>query len=251
MDFFQSDIDEEIRFSDAERTRILIFLEKLVRENSNQGISIVALKNAKITKPVLVQMAKEGNANAVTILSELNLRGILEEAKNPDTKEEVATEMLARLVICNIPVIRRRAIHLLLKINADKLIEVLSDKGLTPATRNEIFIDVISDEETSLRVMLRLLRHGSTPQEVKEKIISKIARIRKNIEENSSQIIDWNHRIDDLEKRKRIKFHAIEKYHKEVMESLDEFKTIPNFVMDLKFDVELAFENLKNTVKEP
>ena len=162
MDFFQSDIDEEIRFSDAERTRILIFLEKLVRENSNQGISIVALKNAKITKPVLVQMAKEGNANAVTILSELNLRGILEEAKNPDTKEEVATEMLARLVICNIPVIRRRAIHLLLKINADKLIEVLSDKGLTPATRNEIFIDVISDEETSLRVMLRLLRHGNS-----------------------------------------------------------------------------------------
>lgn len=250
MDFFQNEIEDEVRLSDEERSRIVTFLDKLVRENSNQGISIVALKNAKITKPILVQLAKEGNANAVAVLSELNLRGILEEAKNPDTKEEVATEMLARLVICNVPVIRRRAIHLLLKINSEKLIEVLNDKGLTPNTRNDIYLDVISDEETSLRVMLRLLRNTATPQDVKERIVTKIARIRKNIEENSSQIIDWNHRIEDLEKRKRIKFHTIEKYHREVMESLDEFKTIPNFVMDLKFDVELAFENLKNSVKE-
>lgn len=250
MDFFQNEIEDEIKLSEEEQLRISAFLEKIVRENSNQGISIVALKNAKITKPILVQLSKDGNSNAVAVLSELNLRGILEEAKNPDTKEEVATEMLARLVICNIPVIRRRAIHLLLKINSEKLIEVLNDKGLTPNTRNEIFSDVISDEETSLRVMLRLLRNTATPHEVKERIITKIARIRKNIEENSSQIIDWNHRIEDLEKRKRIKFHTIEKYHREVMESLDEFKTIPNFVMDLKFDVELAFENLKNSVKE-
>ncbi|MBL7958775.1 hypothetical protein JNL27_00910 [bacterium] len=250
MDFFQNEIEEEIKLSDDERSRILSFLAKLVQENSNQGISIVALKNAKITKPVLVQLAKEGVSNAVAVLSELNLRGILEEAKNPDTKEEIATEMLARLVICNVPVIRRRAIHLLLKINSEKLIEVLNDKGLTPNTRSDIFSDVISDEETSLRVMLRLLRNTATPHDVKERIITKIARIRKNIEENSSQIIDWNHRIEDLEKRKRIKFHTIEKYHREVMESLDEFKTIPNFVMDLKFDVELAFENLKNSVKE-
>jgi hypothetical protein len=70
------------------------------------------------------------------------------------------------------------------------------------------------------------------------------------VEENSAQIIDWNHRIEDLEKRKRIKFHTIQKYHQEVLESLDEFKTIPNFVMDLKFDVELAFENLKATIRE-
>lgn len=251
MDFFQSEIEEDIRLTDEERSRIEVFLGKIVKENSSQGISIVALKNARITKPILVQLSKEGNADAVSVLSELNLRGILEEAKNPDTREEVATEMLARLVVCNVPVIRRRAIHLLLKINPDKLVEVLNDRSLTPALRNEIFLDVISDEETSLRVMLRLLRHTSTPQEVKERIITKIARIRKNIEENSSQIIDWNHRIEDLEKRKRIKFHTIEKYHREVMESLDEFKTIPNFVMDLKFDVELAFENLKNTVKEP
>ncbi len=251
MDFFQSEIEEDIRLTDEERSRIEGFLGKIVKENSSQGISIVALKNARITKPILVQLSKEGNADAVSVLSELNLRGILEEAKNPDTREEVATEMLARLVVCNVPVIRRRAIHLLLKINPDKLVEVLNDRSLTPALRNEIFLDVISDEETSLRVMLRLLRHTSTPQEVKERIITKIARIRKNIEENSSQIIDWNHRIEDLEKRKRIKFHTIEKYHREVMESLDEFKTIPNFVMDLKFDVELAFENLKNTVKEP
>jgi hypothetical protein len=251
MDFFQGEIEEEVKLSDDEHIRIVSFLDKLVKENSNQGISIVALKNAHITKPILVHLAKEGDANAASVLSELNLRGILEEAKNPDTKEEVAIEMLARLVGCNIPVIRRRAIHLLLKINSDKLVEVLNERGMTPSLRNEIFYDVISDEETSLRVMLRFLRHTSTPQEVKERIITKIARIRKSIEENSSQIIDWNHRIEDLEKRKRIKFHAIEKYHKEVMESLDEFKTIPNFVMDLKFDVELAFENLKNTVKDP
>lgn len=250
MDFFLEDSEEKVDLSEEEKNRIEPLLEKLVRESSQQGVSIVALKNAKISRPILVQMAKQGNTHASYVLSELNLRGILEEAKNPDTKEEVAVEMLARLVLCNVPVIRRRAIHILLKVSADKLIEVLNDKALPPNLRNEIFTDVVSDEETSLRVMLRLLRNTATPQDVKEKIVARIARIRKIVEENSSQIIDWNHRIDDLEKRKRIKFHTIEKYHKEVMESIDEFKTIPNFVMDLKFDVELAFENLKNTVKD-
>lgn len=250
MDFFLEDSEEKVDLSEEEKNRIEPLLEKLVRESSQQGVSVVALKNAKISRPVLVQMAKQGNTHASYVLSELNLRGILEEAKNPDTKEEVAVEMLARLVLCNVPVIRRRAIHILLKVSSDKLIEVLNDKALPPNLRNEIFTDVVSDEETSLRVMLRLLRNTATPQDVKEKIVTRIARIRKIVEENSSQIIDWNHRIDDLEKRKRIKFHTIEKYHKEVMESIDEFKTIPNFVMDLKFDVELAFENLKNTVKD-
>ena len=67
MDFFQNEIEEEIKLSDDERSRILSFLAKLVQENSNQGISIVALKNAKITKPVLVQLAKEGVSNAVAV----------------------------------------------------------------------------------------------------------------------------------------------------------------------------------------
>lgn len=250
MDIFHDEMEEEIQLPDDEKTRILAILEKLVREHANQGISLVALKNAKITRPILVHLSREGNSHASYILTELNLRSILEEAKNPDTKEEVATEMLARLAICHVATVRRRAIHILLKINADKLLEVLSDKGLTPNLRNDVFSDVIEDEETSLRVMLRILRNAATPQEMKERVITKIGRIRKIIEENSSQIIDWNHRIEDLEKRKRIKFHTIEKYHREVMESLDEFKTIPNFVMDLKFDVELAFENLKTTVKE-
>jgi hypothetical protein len=250
MDIFHDEAEEEFQLADDEKARISVILEKLVRENANQGISLVALKNAKVSRPVLVHLAKEGNSHASYILTELNLRGILEEAKNPDTKEEVAVEMLARLAICHVATVRRRAIHILLKISADKLMEVLSDKGLTPNLRNEIFADLIGDEETSLRVMLRILRNTATPQEMKERVIAKIARIRKIIEENSSQIIDWNHRVEDLEKRKRIKFHTIEKYHREVMESLDEFKTIPNFVMDLKFDVELAFENLKSTVKE-
>ncbi|HNO11292.1 MAG TPA: hypothetical protein PKI67_10215, partial [bacterium] len=87
-------------------------------------------------------------------------------------------------------------------------------------------------------------------QDIKDKVIAKIGRIRKMIEENSAQIIDWNHRIEDLEKRKRIKFHMVEKYYAEVQQSLDEFKNLPNFVMDLKFDVDLAFENLKHTIKE-
>jgi hypothetical protein len=250
MDIFNAEIEEEISLPDEERARISAVLEKLVKESASQGISLVALKNSRITRPVLVHLSKEGNSHASYVLTELNLRGILEEAKNPDTKEEIATEMLARLVICHVANVRRRAIHILLKINADKVMEVLSDKGLTPNLRNDIFSDIIGDEETSLRVMLRMLRNTATPQEIKERVVSKIGRIRKIIEENSSQIIDWNHRIEDLEKRKRIKFHTIEKYHREVLESIDEFKTIPNLVMDLKFDVELAFENLKGTVKE-
>ncbi len=250
MDLFLESQEEKITLSPDEANRVNGVLERLVRESTNQGVSIVALKNAKITRPLLVHLSKEGNSNADYVLKELNLRAILEEAKNPDTREEVATEMLARLSKCDVPPIRRRAIHLLIKINSDKLMEVLTEMSLSPALRNDIFSDVVGDEETSLRVMLRLLRNPNTPQDVKEKVVERIARIRKMVEENSAQIIDWNHRIEDLEKRKRIKFHTIQKYHQEVMESLDEFKTIPNFVMDLKFDVELAFENLKATIKE-
>ncbi len=250
MDFFLDDTEERVILAPDEASRISGVLERLVKESTNQGVSMVALKNAKVTRPVLVQMSKDGNPNAEYILKELNLRGILEEAKNPDTREEVATEMLARLVKCDIPPIRRRAIHLLIKLNADKLMEVLMEASLSPSMRNDVYSDVIGDDETSLRVMLRMLRHPNTPQDVKEKVVERIARIRKIVEENSAQIIDWNHRIEDLEKRKRIKFHTIQKYHQEVMESLDDFKTIPNFVMDLKFDVELAFENLKGTIKD-
>ncbi len=249
MDFFLEDSDEQVTLPEDEKKRIETVLEKLVGESSEQGISLVALKNARITRPMLFQLAKEHNEHASHVLTELNQRGILEEAKNPDTKEEVAIEMLGRLVGSQIPSIRRRAIHILLKVHPDKLVEILNDRTLTPIVRSEIFNDILSDEETSLRIMLRLLRHPSTPTEIRERIVSKIARIRKIVEENSGQIIEWNHRIEDLEKRKRIKFHTIEKFHKEVLESLDEFKTIPNFVMDLKFDVELAFENLKATIK--
>ncbi len=249
MDIFQPEEQDEIIIGDEEKNRLKDFLAKLVTDSAQQGVSLVALKNARVTKPILFYLAKEGNSHASYVLSELNLRGILEEAKNPDTKEEIATELLARLVTCNVPSIRRRAIHLLLRVNADKLTEVIQEKALSANLKNEIFADVLADEETGLRVMLRMLKHIGTPQEIKEKIIAKISRIRKMIEENSAQILDWNHRIDDLEKRKKIKFHSIEKYHDEVMQSMDEFKTLPNFVMDLKFDVELAFENLKNSVK--
>jgi len=250
MDLFLESAEEKISLSDAEKQRISGILEKLIRESSTQGISVVALKNARISRGTLVLLSKEGDKHAAYVLNEMNQRAILEEAKNPDTKEDVAVEMLGRLAFSEIPTIRRRAIHLLLKNSPDKLMEALSDRAMKEPLRNDIFSDVVTDDETSLRVMLRILRNPATPQEVKEKVVARIARIRKIIEENSAQIIDWNHRIEDLEKRKKIKFHTIEKFHKEVMESLDEFKTIPNFVMDLKFDVELAFENLKATVQE-
>ncbi len=251
MDFFLEEPEEQVSFSEDEKRRISDILEKLVTESSDQGISIVALRNAKISRPILFHLAKENNKFASHVLTELNQRGILEEAKNPDTKEEVAAEMLGRLVGSSVPSIRRRAIHILVKISPDKLVEILNDRSFTPILRADIFNDLIADDEISLRIMLRLLRHPSTPAEIRERIISRIARIRKIVEENSAQIIEWNHRIEDLEKRKRIKFHTIEKHHKEVLDSLDEFKTIPNFVMDLKFDVELAFENLRATIKNP
>lgn len=249
-DIFTPSDEQDVTLTDEERARIEGILSKLVTESAQQGVSIVALKNHKISKPILFKLAKDGNSNASYVLSELNLRGILEEAKNPDTREEVATEMLARLVVCPVPSIRRRAIHLLLKINPEKFSEVINERNLSPNLKNEIFSDVIADEEAGLRIMLRMLKNPGTPQDIKDKVIAKIGRIRKMIEENSAQIIDWNHRIEDLEKRKRIKFHMVEKYYAEVQQSLDEFKNLPNFVMDLKFDVDLAFENLKHTIKE-
>lgn len=251
MDLFLDSSAEQITLTDEDRARLSQTLHTIVQEGAENGISLIALKNAKINRAVLFQLAKEGNTDANAVLTELNLRAILEEAKNPDTKEEVATEMLAKVVVCNVPSMRKRAIHILLKVNPDKLLEVLGDISLLPSLRMEIYNRVLEDDEMSLRLMLRLLRHLATPPEVKDKIMQRIMRIRKMIEENSSQIIEWNHRIEDLEKRKRIKFHNIEQFYHEVRESLDEFKTIPNIVMDLKFDVEIAYENLKSTIKSP
>lgn len=251
MDLFLEKTDDPVILTDDDRKRISEQLQQILAESADQGVSVIALKNARITRPILFRLAKEGHPQASAVLTELNLRAILEEAKNPDTKEEVATEMLAKLVVCNVPSVRRRAIHILLRVNPDKLVEVLGDAALLPHLKKEIYGDVITNEETSLRILLRILRNTATPPEAKDQIMQRLMRIRKIIEENSSQIIEWNHRIDDLEKRKRIKFHTIEKYMQEVKESLDEFKTIPNIVMDLKFDVEIAFENLKATIKGP
>ena len=248
MDLFEHDIDREFVLSENEKRRVEAVLEKLVSESTDHGISLIALKNARISKAALVKLAREGHSNASAVLAELNLRGILEEAKNPDTKEEVATEMLARLVVCHVPTIRRRATHLLLKLNSEKLMEVLVEKSVSSDLRNIIFSDIVGDDEVYLRVLLRILRNPSASQEVRDKIVQRILRIRKLIEENSAQIIDWNHRIEDLQKRKKIKFQTIQKFHREVNESLVEFQTIPSFIMDLKFDVELAFENLKDSV---
>ncbi len=249
MDIFLDSTTETVTYSDKEKAQAAGALKAIVLEGAEQGISLIALKNARINRPLLFLLAKEGNSDASAVLTELNLRAILEEAKNPDTKEEVATEMLAKVVLCNVPSVRKRAIHILLKVNPDKLFEVLGDISLMPTLRMEIYNRILEDEELSLRSMLRMLRHLATPSEVKDKIMQRIMRIRKMIEENSSQIIEWNHRIDDLEKRKRIKFHNIEQYYEEVKSSIDEFKTIPNIVMDLKFDVEIAYENLKSTIK--
>jgi len=248
-DHFTSETEPPIAISDEERAHYSHVLEQIVKNRTDQGISMISLRNAKITRQVLVQMAHEENPHANLVLNELNLRSILEEAKNPDTREEVAQELLCKLVLCEISSIRRRAIQLLLKSDQDRLVELMNEVSVNGTLRREILQDILQDDNVPLRIMLKMLRSEQVPTDVKEQVEGRILRIRRIVEENSAQIIDWNHRLEDLDKRKRLKFKDIAKYYQEVKESLDEFKTIPSSVMDLKLDVELAYESLKKTIK--
>ncbi|HNB10801.1 MAG TPA: hypothetical protein PK754_14710, partial [bacterium] len=72
-DIFTPSDEQDITLTNDERTRIEGILSKLVTESAQQGVSIVALKNHKISKPILFKLAKDGNSNASYVLSELNL----------------------------------------------------------------------------------------------------------------------------------------------------------------------------------
>ncbi|HMW34569.1 MAG TPA: hypothetical protein PKA52_14385, partial [bacterium] len=59
-DIFTPSDEQDVTLTDEERVRIEGILSKLVTESAQQGVSIVALKNHKISKPILFKLAKDG-----------------------------------------------------------------------------------------------------------------------------------------------------------------------------------------------
>jgi hypothetical protein len=67
------------------------------------------------SKKEIVSLAKTGSRVGLYLLTRNNLEAVYHEALNPLTREEVAIEMLAELLICPILDIRERAFNLLKK----------------------------------------------------------------------------------------------------------------------------------------
>jgi hypothetical protein len=203
-----------------------------------------------LSKKELVRLAEAGNEYAKYALTELNLKSILEEAKSPTTREEIAIEMLARLSVSEIEHIRQKAIKLLIKVHPIRFIEVVEELKNKPEVRQTVLSEAIIDDDIPLKMLLNILKDKMLPDPLFNKIVDRIDGIRKVVEENASEIVNLNYTIEEINRNKKKKFKIIERFYKELQESKDDLPLNIKQAQDLKIDIELAYQSLKATIEE-
>jgi hypothetical protein len=202
----------------------------------------------KADKKRLVQQAKSGDKNAELKLLELNQLGILEEAKNPDTSEDVAIEMLAELALSNIELIRSKAISLLLKLMPNKLLEKILERNTSFEAKELILSTLLT--QSNLDVYLLMLLHDSSdfPEKLKTKILEKITQVRKDLEKNALEIMKLQSQMDELMTMKSEKFKIIESLFLK-LNGIQTEKLSNKIFHDFKLDVELSYQSLKSSIE--
>lgn len=199
----------------------------------------------EISKKKLSSMAKEGNMVAGYLLMKNHLEAIFREAMNPLTKEEIAIEMLGELLIAPIHDIRRKAFDLLKKIQPDKISEKLNDEKLEKALKDKILDMIFSQEEMPLNILIELLRIKNLNTDLRDKLINLVVNVRQQIEKITETVITMQNDIDKLQDNLNEKFNTIEHYYQQLAVYGADFPANPKVLQDLKLDIEMAYETLK------
>lgn len=202
----------------------------------------------KTDKKTLVLQAKSGDKDAELKLLELNQLGILEEAKNPDTSEDVAIEMLAELTLSNIELIRSKAISLLLKLMPNKLLEKILERNTSFEAKEQILSTLLTQSNLDVYLLMSLYDSSDFPEKLKTRIIEKITQVRKDLEKNALEIMKLQNQMDELITMKNEKFKIIESLFLK-LNGIQTEKLSNKIFHDFKLDVELSYQSLKSTIE--
>lgn len=203
----------------------------------------------KVSKKALVEKAKGGDSDAEIKLLELNQLGILEEAKNPDTSEEIAIEMLAELSGSPLSNIRLKAISLITKIVPNKILEKLVEEELDFETKENIVRTILDISNFDISILLSIYESRDIETPLKEMILNKINSIRKNIEQNAVEIMKLQNQVEELEALKIEKFKIINDLYNNLKDLKSEKLKSNKVFYDFKMDVELSYQSLKENIK--
>lgn len=199
------------------------------------------------SKKKLSRMAKDGNIVAGYLLMKNHLEAIFREAMNPLTKEEIAIEMLGELLIAPIHDIRKKAFDLLKKIQPDKISEKLNDEKLNKDLKDKILDMIFSQDEMPLNILVELLRIKNINTDLRDKLINLVVNVRGQIENITETVIKFQNDIDKLQDGLNEKFNIIEQYYQQLAVYGTDFPANPKVLQDLKLDIEMAYETLKET----
>ena len=191
----------------------------------------------KVSKRTLVEKAKGGDSGAEIKLLELNQLGILEEAKNPDTSEEIAIEMLAELSASPLSNIRLKAISLIIKIVPNKILEKLVEEELEFETKENIVSTILDISNFDISILLSIYESHDIETSLKEMILNKINSIRKNIEQNAVEIMKLQNQVEELEALKIEKFKIINDLYRNLKDLKSEKLKSNKVFYDFKMDV--------------
>lgn len=201
----------------------------------------------EISKKELSDMARKGNMVAGYLLMKNHLEAIFREAMNPLTQEEIAIEMLGELLTAPINDIRKKAFDLLKKIQPDKISEKLNDEKLDKGLKEKILDMIFTEDEMPLNILVELIRIKSLDTDLRDKLINQVINVRKRIEKITGSVLKLQGDISQLQEEMNEKFHTIEYYFQQLAIYGDDFPANPKVLQDLKLDIEMAYESLKET----
>lgn len=202
---------------------------------------------SKVDKKNLVKLAKAGDKQAEEQLLELNQLGILEEAKNPDTAEDIAIEMLAELSLSRLELIRTKAISLLLKLVPNRLEEKILDSKTSLQSKERIIHSLINSSDLNIMLLMSLYETEALPEDLKSLIVNKVADLRRNVEKNAAEVMKLQLQIDEILTQKNEKFQMISDLYAK-LSSIRTEKLSNKIFHDFKLDVELSYQSLKSNM---
>jgi hypothetical protein len=198
------------------------------------------------SKKEIVSLAKTGSRVGLYLLTRNNLEAVYHEALNPLTREEVAIEMLAELLICPILDIRERAFNLLKKIQPSTISDKLSSENVDDGLKGLIIEMIIAEKDVPLNILVELLQNKSLDSQLEDKLVGYINDIRQRVADTTQKVLSLAIEIKDLQEKSHNKFRLIENFFRQLQSFGTNYPANPKALQDLKLDIEMAFNTLRD-----
>jgi SMC interacting uncharacterized protein involved in chromosome segregation len=98
-----------------------------------------------------------------------------------------------------------------------------------------------------LNILVELLRIRNLNTDLRDKLINLVVNIRGQIVNITESVIKLQSEIDKLQDGLNEKFNIIEHYYQQLAVYGSDFPANPKVLQDLKLDIEMAYETLKET----